>query len=238
MSFLEGISVARYRPGDGVSCYTVLGLVRDAPSRDHRQYAVRANCCGTEGTRMESTLAEYGNHPKDKCIKCAQNEANSKKRGTCGYMERFGPVKVIGRGEKEGHWKVVWDCCGKEIEMTRKYLITLRAKHRANLGGEPELCVSCANRARVARYQELMAQAKARAKERGETREAARLAAIAAAKVAARVTAKEIRPIHPKEKPFIEREGPIKVRQSAVLQEGVISAALAWPRPGRREGAR
>lgn len=189
---------------------------------------------------MESTLAEYGNHPKDKCIKCAQNEANAKKRGSCGYLERFGPVKVIGRGEKEGHWKVVWDCCGKENEMSRKYLITLRAKHRANLGGDPELCVACANRARVARYQELMAQAKARAKERGETREAARLAAMAAARVAAKEN-RPIRPIpptKPKVKPFIEREGPIKVRQSAVLQEGVISAALAWPRPGRREGAR
>ena len=237
MSFLEGISVARYRPGDRVACYTVLDLVNDAPSRDHRQYAVRADCCGTEGTRMESTLAEYGNHPKDKCIKCAQNEANSKKRGTCGYLERFGPVKVIGRGEKEGYWKVVWDCCGKEIEMTRKYLITLRAKHRANLGGDPELCVSCANRARVARYQELMAQAKARGKERRESIESAKAAARVAARVAAMVASKDA-PAKPRVKPFIEREGPIKVRQSAVLQEGVISAALAWPRPGRREGAR
>lgn len=229
--------MARYRPGDRVACYTVLDLVNDAPSRDHRQYAVRADCCGTEGTRMESTLAEYGNHPKDKCIKCAQNEANSKKRGTCGYLERFGPVKVIGRGEKEGYWKVVWDCCGKEIEMTRKYLITLRAKHRANLGGDPELCVSCANRARVARYQELMAQAKARAKERRESIESAKAAARVAARVAAMVASKDA-PAKPRVKPFIEREGPIRVRQSAVLQEGVISAALAWPRPGRREGAR
>ena len=225
----------RFKNGDRVSCYTILELIQDAPSRDHRRYRVRTHCCGAEVERMESTLAEYRTHPKDKCLKCAQNEANSKKRGTCGYLERFGPVKVVGRGEKEGYWRVVWDCCGKEIEMNRKYLITLRAKHRANLGGDPELCVSCANRARVSRYQELMAKAKARAQERRESIESAKAAARVAARVAAMVAAKDA-PAKPRKKPFIEREGPIRVRQSAILQDGVISAAIAWPRPGRREG--
>ena len=97
------------------------------------------------------------------------------------------------------------------------------------------MCVSCANRARVSRYQELMAKAKARAQERRESIESAKAAARVAARVAAMVAAKDA-PAKPRKKPFIEREGPIRVRQSAILQDGVISAAIAWPRPGRREG--
>lgn len=216
--------MARYQPGDVIACYVVVKLLEDAPAREHRRYLVQATCCGRELERAEETLAEYGRRPRERCLHCAQALGNVKKRKSCGFHERFGPVKVIGRGEKVGHWRVVWDCCGGEVELSRRYLLQLRRDHRA--GKPTPVCRACNNVVALARLHEHN-----RASHAWEL--AAWRATRAAQQVKAPVAAQPAAPVGVLRKTASElEEGPIKVRSSAQLAPGVISAAVAWPRPG------
>lgn len=198
----------RYQPGDVIACYTVVDLLEDAPAREHRHYRVRAECCGRELVRAEQTLTDYGRRPPARCLPCSQTAANASKRASCGYLERFGPVHVVGRGAREGYWRVVWDCCGKEAELTRRYLVNLRRNHR--LGQTPApVCLTCSARlARVALA------------ERNAERAALAAQRLAAQPAVARKTQREL------------EEGPVKIKGTAKFQPGVVSAAVAWPRPG------
>ena len=194
-------------PGEQIACYTDLGLAVDAPTREQRIYAVRATCCGRVLERREETLRDYGRRPKANCLQCAQALANQKKRASCGFHERFGPAVVIGRGERAGHWRVRWDCCGREAELSRKYLVNLR--RFARLGDHTAaVCQLCAlERARGA------------------------MAQVRAAKPVVPVARPVPVPVVPKPKPKPET---LRITPAgAELPHGTVSAASAWPRPGR-----
>ena len=198
--------MARYQPGDVIACYTVVAQTADAPAREHRRYLVQAQCCGREMERSEETLADYGRRPRARCLRCAQAAAGARKRAQCAVGEVFGPVAVLGPGEREGHWRVRWDCCGAEAELARRYLVTLRTQAA---DGKRAICSSCAAVA-----------AKALGAERQAVRRAARVAREAALRrQAARRQAAMV-------------EKARQYRGTAKLEPGVISAAVAWPRPG------
>lgn len=203
--------MTRYQPGDVVACYSVVKLLEDASAREHRRYLVTANCCGRELERAEETLADYGRRPRERCMHCAHTQSNEVKRAKCAVGERFGPVVVVGPGERRHYWRVRWDCCGKEVELMRRYLVTLR--RNARLGQTPpSVCLSCA----LERARAVVAE-----------RRVAPVKVVKVVKVVKPAAVKKSRPV-----PFVRQEGPIRVRGSARLDEGVMSAAVAWPRPG------
>lgn len=205
----------RLERGQVLACYEVLEMVRDARSSEHRRYRVKALCCGTEYERAEHTLKSahrrgYGGCPS--CSTRAAQYARSEKK--FGYMERCGPVRVLARGSELGLWRVVWDCCDRESELTTKYLQMMRKAQNVE-----SVCRACAiERSRVEAAARRVLGARVRPP---------RTKFVAPPRV---TTGRAVRTPKPEAPP----KAPVYHSGGGPLPEGVIAAGNAWPIPGRR----
>ena len=196
------------QPGDTFACYTILAVISDAPKSNYRRYLAKAECCGREIERNELVFKKAQKAGATRCHRCAQAAANPGKRADYAIGEQFGPVRILGRGESFRMWRVVWECCGKESELAQHYLIVLRVREAQ---GRTAVCLPCSiQRSRL--LPEDRPPRPSRSK---------------AALAASRGLGAPIRqPRTPIPQPLIT---PI----AAQLPTGIVSAAIAWPRPGR-----
>lgn len=204
--------------GERIACYTILKVIRDAPSGTHRRYWAKAECCGLIVDRSEHSFKEARKNGATQCHRCARQQANLNLQASYGYLERFGATRILARGEEPKTWRVVWDCCGKEATLTQAYLNTMK---KAVVNGKPApICLECSiERARLL--------AKEREKPTRQSRRKADLLAM-----------REVRPVPPPVGIIRAREAPhqplVLQPMGATLPAGVVPAAMAWPRPGAR----
>ena len=215
--------------GERIACYTILEVLKDASSGTHRRHLARAECCGRVVDRSEQSLKEARKNGATQCHRCAQQAAHLNLHATYGYLERFGSVRVLDRGPEIRTWKVIWDCCGKEEALTQVYLNVM--KNARARGETPTVCQECSiKRAKLL--------AKEREKPTRKSRRKADLLASFQARQAPVVVptpiAHPIPPIKPREAP----QKPLVLKPlGATLPDGVVPAAIAWPRPGGRATA-
>lgn len=197
--------------GERIACYTILAITADAPSGEHRRYSALAECCGREVERSECALMTAQRAAAERCHRCAQQAANPKRRAQYAQGQAFGPVSIVARGEAPQHWLVRWDCCGSVAELSQDYLHNLKKRHDE---GRTTRCLPCA-----------IAQSRLLAKEREKpSRKSRRKADLLAAKNWS----------HPIVRPQIPIPEPLELKPAAAqLPTGIVSAATAWPRPGR-----
>ena len=193
--------------GDTLACYTILAVLSDAPKSNYRRYRARADCCGREVERNELVFKKAQKGGVTRCHRCAQEAANPSKRADYAVGEQFGPVRILGRGESFRMWRVVWECCGKESEVEQHYLSVLRVREDQ---GRTAVCLACS----IARSRMLPQDRPPR-----PSRSKAALAA-------SRGLGAPIRQPKTSIKPLVT---PI----AAQLPEGIVPAAITWPRPGR-----
>ena len=193
--------------GDTLACYTILAVLSDAPKSNYRRYRARADCCGREVERNELVFKKAQKGGVTRCHRCAQEAANPSKRADYAVGEQFGPVRILGRGERFRLWRVQWDCCGKESEVEQHYLSVLRVREDQ---GRTAVCLACS----IARSRMLPQDRPPR-----PSRSKAALAA-------SRGLGAPIRQPKTSIKPLVT---PI----AAQLPEGIVPAAITWPRPGR-----
>lgn len=205
------MSTEKFKPGDRVACYVVLGELPDPERPWLKHYLTRADCCGTEYRRSQGTLIDYTRRQPKQCRACMNPVPVA-------IGQRFGPVVVLGPSAGRDRYQVQWDCCLGVDEYPRKYLVELRRRadllaiHQAIPDPDdllppegPIVCRRCVvEKARLA-------QARMR-----EIRKAMKaMGVLAKAKL--------------RDEPKVElRKGTAK------FEPGVISAAVAWPRPGAR----
>ena len=191
--------------GERIACYTILNILQNATSRDFRRYEARAECCGLIVDRKEEAFKEARKRGATCCARCARQQSNRTRFADYPTGEQFGATRIVGRGEEQGHWRVIWDCCGKESTISQGHLHRLKNYHAQ---GRSTICTVCA----IAR--------KRRERPSRLSRRKADLAA-------SRGLGAPIRqPRTPIPQPLIT---PI----AAQLPTGIVSAAIAWPRPGR-----
>lgn len=203
--------------GERIACYTILKVTQDASSGQHRRYWAKAECCGLIVDRSEYSFKEARKNGATQCHRCARQQANLNLKASYGYLERFGATRILARGEEPKTWRVVWDCCGKEATLTQAYLNTLRQQVKA--GKPATLCLECS-----------IKRARLLAKEReNPTRKSRRKADLLAMR--------EGRPVPPPVGIIKAHEAPqeplVLQPMGATLPSGIVSAAIAWPRPGR-----
>lgn len=191
--------------GERIACYTILKILQNATSRDFRRYEARAECCGLIVDRKEEAFKEARKRGATCCARCARQQSNRTRFADYPLGERFGATRIVGRAEEQGQWRVIWDCCGKESTISHGHLHRLKNYHDQ---GRSTICTACA----IAR--------KRRERPSRLSRSKASLAA------ASGLGAPIRQPITPIPKPLIT---PI----AAELPTGTVSAASAWPRPGR-----
>lgn len=193
--------------GDTLACYTILAVLSDAPKSNYRRYSVRADCCGREFAGNELMFKKAARAEAECCHVCALRAAGKEKRAAYAVGQQFGPVRILGPGEKFRWWRVQWECCGKIIEVTQHYLSVLRVREDQ---GRTAVCLACS----IARSRMLPQDRPPR-----PSRSKAALAA-------SRGLGAPIRQPKTPIKPLVT---PI----AAELPTGIVSAAIAWPRPGR-----
>lgn len=176
--------------GEVAACYTVLAITQMGATTAQRRYRVRANCCGREVELTEHSLKDARRRQQALCHHCARARANLSLLASYGYLERFGPVRVLARGPALRTWRVVWDCCGKESVIGQARLNQLKI----GVATIDRVCQACALK---------------------RTR---RTSSEPVVTVAAPVTV---------------APSPLLQPAGAELPSGVVSAASAWPRPGR-----
>lgn len=201
------------KAGDLVACYTIIAIKKDAPSAAHRRYWAKANCCGLIIDRAEHSLLDARRAGAEMCHRCARQKANLNLAASYGFHERFGPVKVIDRGEEPKTWRVVWDCCGKESTIGQAYLNQLKVFWNE---GRTTVCLECS----IKRSRKLT---KEREKPTRQSLTKAKILPLPALAVVAPLP--PLRPLH---------DCVILTPEAAQLPIGIIPAAIAWPRPGAR----
>lgn len=192
--------------GERIACYTILAVLKDAPSGDHRWYRAQAACCGIEVERKEHSLIEARRKGAQLCHRCARQAANFNRAASYGFHERFGPVRVIDRGPEKKTWRVVWDCCGKESTIGQAYLNRLRVEKGL---GRDTVCLACS-----------IKRSRLLAKERERPNKDS-------------LRKKDLLPILPLPPMRPRDDRVILTPEAAQLPIGIIPAAIAWPRPGR-----
>ena len=198
------------QPGDTFACYTILAVLSDAPKSNYRRYLAKAECCGREIERNELVFKKAQKAGATRCHRCAQVAANPSKMANYAVGEQFGPVRILGRGETLRMWRVVWECCGKVSEVGQHYLSVLRVREDQ---GRTAVCVACS-----------IARSRLPPQDRPP-----RASRSKAALAASRGLGAPIRqPITPMPQSLVT---PI----AAQLPDGIVPAALAWPRPGRAQ---
>ena len=197
------------RVGERIACYTILAVLSDAPKSNYRRYRARADCCGREVERNELVFKRALREGVTRCHRCAQEAANPSKRAAYAVGQQFGPVRILGRGETFRMWRVVWDCCGKVAEMDQHYLSVLRTRQAQ---GRTAVCLECS-----IKRSRLLAQDREKTPRKPRSK---------AALAASRGLGAPIRQPRTPIKPLVT---PI----AAKLPEGIVPAAIAWPRPGR-----
>ncbi len=195
------------RVGERIACYTILAVLSDAPKSNYRRYRARADCCGREVERNELVFKRALREGVTRCHRCAQEAANPSKRADYAVGEQFGPVRILGPGEQFRWWRVVWECCGKIIEVRQDYLHTLQRREDQ---GRTAVCLACS-----IKRSRLLPQDRPPRPSRSK-----------AALAASRGLGAPIRQPKTSIKPLVT---PI----AAELPTGTVSAAIAWPRPGR-----
>lgn len=192
------------RVGERIACYTILAVLSDAPKSNYRRYRARADCCGREVERNELVFKRALREGVTRCHRCAQEAANPSKRAAYAVGQQFGPVRILGRGETFRMWRVVWDCCGKESEVGQHYLCNLKTREAQ---GRTAVCLACS----IARSRMLPQDRPPR-----PSRSKAALAASRGLGA-----------------PIRQPKTPMVTPIPAELPTGIVSAAIAWPRPGR-----
>ena len=193
--------------GDTLACYTILAVLSDAPKSNYRRYRARADCCGREVERNELVFKKAQKAGATRCHRCAQAAANPPKMANYAVGEQFGPVRILGRGESFRMWRVVWECCGKESELDQHYLSVLRVREAQ---GRTAVCLPCSiQRSRLL-------------PEDRPPRPSRSKAALAASRGLGAPIRQPRTPIKPLVTPI-----------PAEFPTGIVSAAIAWPRPGR-----
>lgn len=193
--------------GDTLACYTILAVIHDATKSNYRRYLARAECCGQDVERNELVFKRAEKVGATRCHRCAQRAANPAKRADYAIGEQFGPVRILGRSETFRVWRVVWDCCGKVAEMDQHYLSVLRTRQAQ---GRTAVCLECS-----IKRSRLLAQDREKTPRKPRSK---------AALAASRGLGAPIRQPRTPIKPLVT---PI----AAKLPEGIVPAAIAWPRP-------
>lgn len=204
--------------GERIACYTILKVTQDASSGQHRRYWAKAECCGLIVDRSEYSFKEARKNGATQCHRCARQQANLNLKASYGYLERFGATRVIDRGPEHRTWRVIWDCCGREVVLNQDYLNTMK---KAVAAGKPApICLECS-----------IKRSKLLTKEREKpSKQSLRKADL--------LPIREDRPVPPPPGIIRAREAPqeplVLQPMGATLPVGVVPAAIAWPRPGAR----
>ena len=193
--------------GDTLACYTILAVINDAPKSNYRRYAARAECCGREVERNELVFRKAQKAGAACCHVCALRTAGLAKRAAYAVGEQFGPVRILGPGEQFRLWRVQWDCCGKIAEVNQHYLSVLKAREDQ---GRTAVCLACS-----------IARSRLPPQERPPRPSRSKAALAASRGLGA--------PIRQPQTPI----KPLVTPPPAQLPTGIVSAATAWPRPGR-----
>lgn len=206
------MSTEKFKPGDRIACYTILGEMPDPGRPWLKHYLTRADCCGVEYRRSQDTLIDYQKRPPKQCRACA-----SKVVAETG--ERYGSVVVLGpAADEKDRYRVQWDCCGEVDEFPRKYLLSLRRiaeQLAARVASGEDLALDPLAGPTVCRRC-VMAKARAAQARMREIRKAMKAMGVLA-------------PGRAKVEPKVEL-----YKGTAKLEPGIVSAAVAWPRPGAR----
>lgn len=196
------------KAGDTIACYTIIAIKKEASAAEHRRYWAKANCCGLIVDRAEHSLLDARRAGAKQCHRCARRESNLMRAASYGFHERFGPVRVIDRGDEPKTWRVIWDCCNKETTIGQAYLNRLKVMWHE---GRTTVCLACS----IKRSRQL---AKEREKPNKQSLTKVQLMPLPVQPLP------PLRPLH---------DRVILTPEAAQLPIGIIPAAIAWPRPGR-----
>lgn len=204
--------------GDIIACYEILRVSQAGPTSARRRYWAKATCCGLEVERAEHSFKDALRKGVTLCHRCSRRQASLNLQASYGYLERFGATRVIDRGPEHRTWRVIWDCCGRDVVLNQDYLNTMK---KAVAAGKPApICLECS-----------IKRSKLLTKEREKpSKQSLRKADL--------LPIREDRPVPPPPGIIRAREAPqeplVLQPMGATLPVGVVPAAIAWPRPGAR----